>query len=43
MVADAVMVEPISTIKFPANRGKNRDFSILGLFLDRRPSSIQWF
>ena len=26
MVADAVVVEPISTIQFPANREKNREF-----------------
>jgi hypothetical protein len=26
MVADAVAVEPISTVKFPANREKNREF-----------------
>jgi hypothetical protein len=26
MVADAVIVEPVSTLKFPASREKNRDF-----------------
>jgi hypothetical protein len=26
VVADAVMVEPVSTAKFPANREKSRDF-----------------
>ena len=26
MVADAVVVEPVSTLKFPANREKNREF-----------------
>ena len=26
MVADAVVVEPVSTAKFPANREKNREF-----------------
>jgi hypothetical protein len=26
MVADAVAVEPVSTVKFPANREKNREF-----------------
>ena len=26
MVADAVVVEPVSTPKFPANREKNREF-----------------
>jgi hypothetical protein len=26
MVADAVAFEPVSTLKFPANREKNREF-----------------
>jgi hypothetical protein len=26
VVADAVAVEPVSTVKFPANREKNREF-----------------
>jgi hypothetical protein len=26
LVADAVAVEPVSTLKFPANREKNREF-----------------
>jgi hypothetical protein len=26
VVADAVIVEPVSTLKFPANREKNREF-----------------
>jgi hypothetical protein len=26
VVADAVVVEPVSTAKFPANREKNREF-----------------
>ena len=26
MVADAVLIEPVSTLKFPANREKNREF-----------------
>jgi len=29
MVADAVVVEPVSTVKFPTNREMNREFSIL--------------
>jgi len=29
MVADAVAVEPVSTVKFPANREINREFSVL--------------
>ena len=31
VVADAVGAEPVSAGAFPANREKNRDFSILGL------------
>ena len=30
MVADAVIVEPVSTPKFPANREKNREFLKFG-------------
>jgi hypothetical protein len=30
VVADAVVVEPISTIQFPANREKNREFNKIG-------------
>jgi hypothetical protein len=30
-VADAVAFEPISTLKFPANREKNREFRKIGL------------
>ena len=30
MVADAVIVEPVSTLQFPANREKNRDFNKIG-------------
>jgi hypothetical protein len=26
LVADAVVVEPVSTLKFPANREKNREY-----------------
>ena len=33
-MADAVAVEFVSTAEFPANREKNRDSSILGLFPD---------
>ena len=31
LVADAVVVEPVSTPQFPANREKNRDFFGSGL------------
>ena len=37
MVADAVVVEPVSTAKFPANREKNREF-----FNFRRASRLIW-
>ena len=30
MVADAVPVEPVSTLKFPANREINREFCQIG-------------
>ena len=30
VVADAVLVEPVSIPKFPANREKNREFPALG-------------
>ena len=30
MVADAVIYEPVSTLKFPANREKNREFFNFG-------------
>ena len=30
MVADAVIVEPVSTPQFPANREKNREFNKIG-------------
>jgi hypothetical protein len=30
MVADAVAVEPVSTVKFPANRERNREFCKIG-------------
>ena len=44
MVADAVLVEPVSTPKFPANREINREFrriSLLGAILkaDTRANS----
>jgi hypothetical protein len=29
-VADAVAVEPVSTLQFPANREKNREFNKIG-------------
>jgi hypothetical protein len=32
-VADAVVVEPVSAVRFPTNRGKNRDYRNSQLFL----------
>ena len=32
MVVDAVVVEPVSTLSFPANREKNREFSKIAAF-----------
>jgi hypothetical protein len=30
LVVDAVAIEPVSTLKFPTNREKNREFCIIG-------------
>jgi hypothetical protein len=32
MAAEAVVFEPVSTVKFPANREKNREYCIFQLF-----------
>jgi hypothetical protein len=37
VVADAVVVEPVCTAEFPANKEKNRDVFNEGLFPDRIP------
>jgi hypothetical protein len=47
MVADAVPVEPVSTVKFPANREINREFCqirLLGAIFpaDTRANSKAW-
>ena len=45
LVADAVVVEPVSTLQFPANREKSRDFfDSRPLFrTNLLPAFTQWF
>ena len=38
MVADAVTCEPVSTLKIPANREKNREFYKIAVFGSVRDS-----
>ena len=39
LVADAVVVEPVSTLEFPANRERNREFQELAVIGAAEPTN----